>query len=742
MLRNIERFDPETIDWIEETIRTRPEVSRTGLARLVCERLDWRAPNGRHQVTSCYVALRRLEELGVIRLPAPRTPWLNDPEHRRRLPPYDRSALECSLADLGRIRLLMVNGDRERMDTWRRMMDTFHPLGAGRLCGAQIRYIIEAEHGGVLGGLAFTSAALRLRARDQWIGWDDATRDERLGMVVNNSRFLILPQVRVAHLASKVLGLAARTVRRDWERLYARAPVLLETFVDPRCYRGTCYRAANWTRIGATTGRGRCDQEDLEAPKDIYVLPLRRDFRKVLGGRPPKPPEDWAEEEFGGVDLGDKRLGKRLLHLARAFAAKPEADLPAACGSKAALKAAYRFFRHPAVNMATLLAGHYQATEQRVRAHKGVILAVQDTTTLNYHTHDATNDLGPIDAHGTQGLLVHDTMAFTAEGVPLGLIDVQVWARDPADSDKKAKEKIPESDKWLKSFDAAARLSQSCSNRLVVSVGDREADFYDLFVKATPGNQGPQILVRAHHNRRLDDKTGQIWEHMDRRPVAGIKEVQIPARAGRSRRKARLEIRFDRVTLQPPPEKKDMGPVTLWAVLVTENPKPNKGKPLEWLLLTTVPVENFDDACERVDWYGRRWGIEVFHRIIKSGCRIESRRLQHAERLSSCLAIDMVIGWRVYFLTKQGRETPNAPCTVLLEEDEWKALVTYVTKTPVAPDHPPPSLGEAMVMIAQLGGYMPQKNTHPGPQTTWRGMAALSWITESWRAFKNAHAPP
>jgi len=736
MPRNIERFDHTAIEWIKATIASEPGLSRNQLALRVCKQLEWRSPSGRYPVASCATTLRRLEHSGLITLPPPhKTALLTGPRNGKRPVPFSRPELCCTLDALGSIMFSLVNGDRNLLQLWRSIMDGHHPQGSGPLCGAQIRYIIESDRG-ILGAIGFSSAAYRLRERDQWIGWDEEARDRHLNQVINNSRFLILPQVRVKNLASSILSRAARTVALDWERLYGCRPVLMETFVDPQRYGGVCYRAANWIRIGQTSGRGRRDNNTQPWPKDIYVLPLVSDWRTSLEGREPAAPEDWVEEELGSVDLGDKRLNSRLLRLCRDFYRNPQALLPQACGSEAATKGAYRFFQNQRVSMESILQGHYQTTSERVRSHKGVILAVQDTTSLNYNTLRTAEGLGPIDARKTQGLLVHDTMAYTSKGVPLGLLDVQVWARD-----KKKDEGVCESIKWLHSFAAARRLYQACPRKTIVSVGDREADFYDLFLEAQK-EDSPELLVRARHCRRLAGSDVNIWTHLARCPVAGILEVNVPARPGRPARVARLDVRFDRVTLKAPVNHSSRAEVTLWAVQAREQEKPTRGKQLEWLLLTTVAVNSFDDACERLNWYGVRWGIEIYHRTLKSGCRIEDRLLREAEEIKSCLALDMIVAWRVYFLTKQGRETPDFPCTVLLEDTEWKALTAYISRTSTAADRPP-SLGEAMVMIARLGGYLPRSSGRPpGTTTTWRGMVALGWISGAWKAFGQGHGPP
>ncbi len=324
---------------------------------------------------------------------------------------------------------------------------------------------------------------------------------------------------------------------------------------------------------------------------------------------------------------------------------QPMSTLPGVCDGKAALKAAYRFFSHPTVKMDAILQGHYAATAERIGEHRGIVLAVQDTTTVNYHAHKATKGLGPIDSKGTRGMHIHDTMAFTAEGLPLGLIDVQQWIR----TEEKGKNPVSESRKWLHSFEATSKIGTQHPKTVLVSVGDREADFYDLFSLVNP--RGPQILVRAKHRRRLIDDDLTIQEHMNQVPANGAIDIHIPARGGRKDRIARVNVAFDQVTLRPPTTRHALDPIPLWAVLVREEPPPPETEALEWLLLTTVRVASFADACERVTWYTRRWGIEIFHRTCKNGaCKTEDRQLGEADRLAACLALDMVVAWRIYYI--------------------------------------------------------------------------------------------
>jgi len=378
------------------------------------------------------------------------------------------------------------------------------------------------------------------------------------------------------------------------------------------------------------------------------------------------------------------------------------------------------------------------------------VLAVQDTTALNYSTHPATENLGPIGSQeaGIVGLWLHSTMAFNAEGTPLGLLDVQCWARDAATFGKRhQRRELPieekESLKWLRSFRRLAEVQRGLSATQLVSVGDRESDIYELFREALGEAQGPWLLIRAERDRLLAEGQEHLWRWVAQQPAAGLQEIQVPRRGVRPARVARLELRFARVTLQPPKGKKQLGVLTLWAVLAQEREAPPGVQALRWMLLTTCPVDSFEAACQKLRWYTFRWGIEVYHRTLKSGCQIEQRQLGAADRIEACLAIDLVVGWRIFHLAKLGRETPDVPCTVYFEEAEWKALVTYVTHNPTPPEQPP-SLREAMRMVATLGGFLGRKGDgEPGTQTLWLGLQCLDTITTMWKILAHpAHSPP
>jgi len=756
-----QHFTDEVIRKVNKTIASEPTISRRALSLRVCQWLDWTSPNGRLKEMSCRVALLKLHRQGVVHLPecAAKPSFHACPE--RQWPIEQMSSVCCELRELGGVELIRV-GSRESRSSrlWKTLMDRYHYLGSGPLCGAQIRYLIKSPSSGWLGGLSFSGAAWRVEARDRWIGWSDAVRKTHLAKVVCNSRFLILPQVQVPNLASHVLSLSVRRLAGDWLERYGFEPVLLETFVERDRFTGACYRAANWEHVGSTCGRGRQDRERMKVlpVKDVYLFSLRKDARKVLSCEPMSPvvackpkeiklARDWAEEEFGRADLGDARLTERLVDIVRDFYARPQASVPQACQSRAKTKAAYRFFEHPHISMDKVLKQHYAATLGRI-SRQEVVLAVQDTTTVNYSAHPATENLGPIGYRLDKGigLILHDTMTFTREGTPLGLLDVQCWARDEADfGKKKRRHKVPieakESYKWLTSFGKVIEAQKQCPETTLVSVGDREADIYELFDLALKQPDGPGLLVRASQNRILAQEQGHLWEKVNAQAVAGMQEVCMPRRGKRPDRVARLEVRFAEIILKPPTSKAKLQELTVWAVLAREVDAPEDMEPIEWMLLSTCPVASFDEAVEKLAWYAIRWGIEVYHRTLKSGCKIEERQLGHADRIEACLAIDMVVAWRIFHLAKLGREIPDVPCTVFFEEAEWKALNTYITGNPTAPERPP-SLRGAIRMVASLGGFLGRKSDgEPGTKSLWIGLQRLDDLTAMWKVMIKFHVP-
>ena len=746
-----QEFDEKIITQIREAVST-PEMTRFRLARKVCESLNWRHPDGRLKEMNCRKALLKLKERKVIELPEAHPTSFR---REKNASETEWVSFKGSLSEVGELELLLVDGrDKALSKLWWEMMQIHHPLGGGPLCGAQLRYLVRSK-AGWLGGVSFSAAAWRVTARDKWIGWDESTRYRNLSKIVNNSRFLILPTVQVKNLASRVLALVLKRLPQDWQNKYDEEPLLVETFVDSSKNRGTCYQAANWIDVGLTQGRGRQDRslKSNLTRKHIFIYPLRDDSRMLLCDYSPIKPAgdadrtrqtDWVEEEFGKCKLGDARLLERLKIMARDFYAKPTVNIPQACGSRAKTKAAYRFLDNEDTSLKTLLAAHYDSTEQRV-AREAVVLAVQDTCELDYTTLRQTEGLGPIGNYenGAQGLLLHSTLTFNLAGTPLGLIDAQCWHRQPADSRRNHKEldiEDKESRKWLESYRTAAKLQERNPGTMLVSIGDREADIYEFFHEASVQNpDGPKVLIRSKSNRRVQGEHALLRNTLEQQTLAGVQLLAVPRKKDEVAREAHMEVRIARVTLRAPKNlpkaTKDkransegkLPNIVVWAILAQEKISSAAGvKPLDWLLLTTMPVENFDQAAEKLLWYSKRWGIEVFHRTIKSGCRIEDRQLCNSERLETCLAIDLVVAWRIYHMTQLSRENPNSSCEACFSEEEWKSLKVYATgNVSISPE--PPPLRDAIRLVAALGGFLGRKcDGEPGTQTIWRGLQRLS----------------
>ena len=735
-------FNRDVIHRIRQILDGTPSISRRSLARQVCECNEWKASSGRHKEVACRKALAVLDSKGLVNLPhSEKGRTLETQSKGRQSDPPEVASIACSLTDMGRIDIETVVSDHGKTSmTWKSLMDEYHYLGSGPLVGAQIRYLIRSSVYGYIGAMSFSSAAWALMERDKFIGWTEGARRANLQRVVCNSRFLIIPTIEVHNLASHVLSQCANRIAQDWIICYGVEPVILETFVDPQRFSGTCYRAANWIHVGKTSGR-RANERGNGGPKEIFLYPLRKDWQEILRKEPHiglgqrssdiDEPADWVEEELGTAQFYDPRLNRRLFQLTRDFYGQPQAPITQACETHAKAKAAYRFFENKRVSMDEVLRAHLESTIKRIKPCD-VVLAVQDTTSVDYTAHRGMEGLGPTNNKNNSaiGLLVHDTMAFATDGTPLGLINVQCWARDPQDKGKRDRRKhLPieqkESMKWLRSYQAVCEVQKVCPDTMLVSVGDRESDIYELFLEATKNPDGPKLLVRCERARNRKTETRFLWEQMAMQPVAGVQVVHIPRRGCQLEREAKLEVRFAPVTLRPPGGK-NYAPVNVWMVYAQEidNPK-SVTSPLEWMLLTTAQVHSLEDACEQLAWYAKRWGIEVYHRTLKSGCRIEDRWFDSTDSLEPCLAIDMVVAWRIYHLTKLGREAPHHPCTIFFQEAEWKALYILVNKTTDLPAKEP-TMSEAVRMLAYLGGFLGRKSDgEPGTKTLWRGLQRL-----------------
>lgn len=381
-----------------------------------------------------------------------------------------------------------------------------------------------------------------------------------------------------------------------------------------------------------------------------------------------------------------------------------------------------------------------EATYQRLETGTKRVLAVQDSTSFNFETRPKTRGLGVIEDNRTVGFFAHSTLAVSVTGVPLGLLDQQVWSRPPTAHKKdNAHQALPitekESYKWLNGLDNSLKVGAEWE---LITVCDREADIYELFQDAH--NRGAKFIVRAVRNRRLDEG-GLLYEHLETVSVSSAFSVEVAARGGQAARQAQVELRYATVTLLPPknrPSSAQVMPLEALKVQVLEvfeRHVPEGCEAVHWILLTNLEVGSVAQAEEALRFYSYRWLVERFHYVLKSGCEFEESQLKSFEALSRLLALYSGVAWRLLWMTYQARKSPDAPCTLILSETEWQALGAYMQQSPYPPAETP-GLAQAVRWIAQLGGFVGRKQDgEPGVKVLWRGWEVFQNILSAWVIF-------
>jgi hypothetical protein len=451
--------------------------------------------------------------------------------------------------------------------------------------------------------------------------------------------------------------------------------------------------------------------------------------------------EHWVAYELSGISLGDQRLDWRVLDTTAKLALRPRVSINQACDDWADAKATYRLFANQKTRAERILAPHQQRTRERMASQERC-LVIQDTTLLDYSHHPSKVGMGPIGTshQALQGLVMHSALATTVAGLPLGLLSQRLWSRNETPHPMSAEErrKLPleakESYKWL----AALRESvqDKPANTQLITVGDSEADLFELFHHA--GQLATDLLIRAGQNRMLcAPEVGLLWPVLEKQPVVGHLQVRVAKRKEQAAREAIVAVRGTSLTLRPPKHLRiHLKPLSLYGILVQEVEPPAAVDPLCWLLLTTVPVSSFDDMVERIQWYCQRWQIEILHKILKSGCRIEAAQLASSQRLIPMIALFSIIAWRLFWLTFLARTDPQAPASTILAPHELAALYTFLHKQPM-PDSLLPTVHQATLWVAQLGGFLARKHDGaPGVTVIWRGWQRLADIAAAYLAFR------
>jgi hypothetical protein len=477
----------------------------------------------------------------------------------------------------------------------------------------------------------------------------------------------------------------------------------------------------------------------------------------------------WVIEEAKAVDLQDKRLNERLAIVLSRLGGHPTASIPAACGGYAETAAAYRFFDNEKVHFENVLQPHIEATRRRF-AEQPVVILAQDTTEIDLTRPEQQVDgAGRLDHESRRGAFLHPLHGFTPDGTPLGTIHAIVWTRDhealpkserePQRRDTPIEEK--ESQRWIDMWRQAREEARQAPNTHMVCVADSEADIYELLAEAQAQPQELDWIVRACQNRALqpddekstsasevgDSATKYLREQILTCPVLFTQTVKVRGRKAkvtcdnrgrrqpRESRTAEVKVRAGKVTLRAPwrPDRK-LPHVRVNVVLVQEISPPVDDEPVEWILLTSLPVDDVEQVRRVIQYYCVRWMIEVFFRTLKSGCRVEARRFEHIDRFLPCLAVYLIVTWRTLYVCRLGREFPEISCEAIFEPAEWKSVYRVVRRE--TPPPKPPTLSEMVRIVAQLGGYVNRKsNDEPGPQTVWLGLQRMHDIALCWQVF-------
>jgi len=442
-------------------------------------------------------------------------------------------------------------------------------------------------------------------------------------------------------------------------------------------------------------------------------------------------PGEWIEAELTGCSFPDARLDHRLRKLLEGMTGAIGESLPTACQDWANTKAAYRFFDNDRVSEEAILDGHFRATAARVNACSDPILVLHDTTEFTYKRGDPEKIglIGKVAAYQVCGLSMHSSLAVTTDGLPLGLAAIKFWTRDKFKGTAALKKKVnptrmpieqKESYRWLENVrQSTARLgSDRC-----VHVGDRESDIFELF--CTAEELGTSFLFRTCVDRLAGDGKHTIATEMAETSVAGVHAIDV---IDKDRRPAvaKLELRYRTIKVLPPIGKQKRYPsLTLTVIHAREAEEPLNRERIDWKLITNLPVSSPPDVIEKLSWYALRWKIEVFHKILKSGCRAEEARLRTAERLVKLIAVFCIMSWRIFWMTMLTRAAPDAPPETALTSTETNLLDRLVPdKKATWEGHQ--NLAHYMIKIARLGGYLARKHDGPpGNLVMWRGLSRL-----------------
>jgi hypothetical protein len=450
--------------------------------------------------------------------------------------------------------------------------------------------------------------------------------------------------------------------------------------------------------------------------------------------------KEWISEEFKTLDFKSKRLEKRFMKAMSDISDHPDKSIWLASGSRSNAKAVYRMLGNEKCTKESILSSHRDAIEARNEA--GVLLAIQDTMSVNYNTHTKTEGLGYNCEKKTLGVNVHSSLALIPEGIPIGVLAQSVSTRfdreDTRTKEQRRRRPIEEKESycWLEAMKASAENVPE--NVKLIHIADREGDIYELYALAE--RTGEKFIVRATTHNRLTTDGEKTLDVLRNTSAVGVDRVVIPAnhKTKRKEREAVLAVRYKTFDVRKPailnPNKRLETSLNLTLMSLTEENPPEGVEPVEWLLMTNLPIDCTEDAIQIAKYYKQRWKIERFHFVLKSGCEIEKIQQRSIDGIELLILMYSIIAVHIMMLTYTARNFPDTPCSLLFAESEWKTLFRAVNRTTSAPDTPY-SMAEALRFVAKLGGFVgAPSDGEPGLKVIWIGLNAL-FILNTYREF-------
>ncbi len=453
----------------------------------------------------------------------------------------------------------------------------------------------------------------------------------------------------------------------------------------------------------------------------------------------------WVTDELEGVDIGDKRLNNRIMHLLTATYKQPEKSITRLFHTRAEVQACYRFFSNDLVDEDKIITPHLQKTIERASEYP-VVLSLSDTTSLNYTSRHTLKDSGYISSNNAQGFFLHTSIAVTPDRLHLGIVGKKFWAREKEKPKRVHRDyrAFPEKEsyRWLEAYRDSCGLAESCKETKVIHVTDREGDIFEIFAEyELRAQNGPtaDFVIRSNHNRTVypeSKPSSSLYQELEGSAVLAEIGFDIIKREDGSKRHIRQTVQaLSIITKSRYGADEPRTQVRINAIYLKEIDPPQGEKPVNWCLLTSLPVDDIAVIKKIVQYYLCRWEIEVFFKTFKSGCKVEEKSLRSADRLFPLFSLYLIIAWRINHLLHMSRVVPEILCDVFFDASEWKAAYLAATrnKTPLLS---PPTMEEMLNYIAKLGGYLGRKkDPPPGVKVIWLGMSKLSQYVDAWDLF-------